>query len=102
MKKDEVILLDAEPSFKTRVGSIIQRTDQIITPRMLQQIADFRDRTGPEGEMMPVAQVPTIVVEKWMREGFNILTDRNITARDIVARLKAEGLDAFVATRKRV
>lgn len=96
------MLLDAEPTFKSQAGSIIQRTDQIITPHQLQHAADLRNHTGPAGEMMPVAQIPTIVVEKWMREGFNLLTDRNITARDIVKRLKAEGLEAFITTNKRV
>ena len=43
---------------------------------------------------MRVASI-TAVVEKWMRE-LHILTDRNITGADIVKRLKAENLDAFL------
>jgi hypothetical protein len=55
-----------------------------------------------EGDFMRVASIPTAVVEKWMREGFNILTDRNITGADIVKRLKAENLDAFLTTDKSI
>jgi hypothetical protein len=48
---------------------------------------------------MKVASIPAVVVEKWMREGFNIL-DQNIDGREIVKRLKAENLDAFLTTDK--
>ena len=49
---------------------------------------------------MKVASIPTAVVEKWMREGFNIMTDKNITAKQIVNKLKSENLDAFLTTEK--
>jgi hypothetical protein len=49
-----------------------------------------------------VAEVPTMLVEVWARQGFDIVNDRNIKARDIVKRLKAEGLDDFLTTNKRV
>lgn len=55
-----------------------------------------------EGEFMRVASIPTVVVEKWMREGFDILSDKNITGADIVKRLKAENLDAFLTTDKSI
>jgi hypothetical protein len=42
-----------------------------------------------------------VVVEKWMREGFDIMGP-GITAADIVKRLKAENLDAFLTTDKSV
>ena len=55
-----------------------------------------------EGEFMRVASIPTAVVEKWMREGFNILTMGTLTGADIVKRLKAENLDAFLTTDKSI
>jgi hypothetical protein len=51
---------------------------------------------------MKLASIPTVVVEKWMREGFDILTDRNITPAQIVKKLKEENLDGFLATEKRL
>ena len=70
----------------------------------LDDLAEQRNASSGkrEGEFMRVASIPTVIVEKWMREGFNILTDRNITGADIVKRLKAENLDAFMATEKSI
>jgi len=48
---------------------------------------------------MRVASIPTVVVEKWMREGFNIW---EVTGQEIVKRLKEQNLDGFMATDKRV
>ena len=55
-----------------------------------------------EGEFMKVASIPTVVIEKWLREGFDVMGDKNITGRQIVARLKAENLDAFLVTDKQI
>lgn len=55
-----------------------------------------------EGDFMRVASIPVAVVEKWMREGFDIMSDKNITGKDIVKRLKAENLDAFLTTDKSI
>ena len=54
-----------------------------------------------EGEFMPVASIPTVVVEKWMREGFDIMSGKH-SAAEIVKRLKAENLEAFLTTEKSV
>jgi hypothetical protein len=51
------------------------------------------------GEFHRVASIPTVVVEKWLREGFNIW---EASGPEIVKRLKAENLDAFMATEKRI
>lgn len=52
-----------------------------------------------EGETMRVASIPVVVVEKWMREGFDF---NNATAKQIVAKLKQENLDYFLTTDKQV
>ncbi len=52
-----------------------------------------------EGETMRVASIPVIVVEKWMREGFDFY---NATAAQILSRLRTENLDAFITTNKQV
>ena len=50
---------------------------------------------------MSIAQIPVVVVEQWMREGFDI-TGPDITAAQIVAKLKQESLEAFLTTEKSV
>ena len=55
-----------------------------------------------EGDFMKVASIPTVIIEKWLREGFDVMGDKNITGRQIVARLKAENLDAFLVTDKQI
>ena len=80
------------------------RKDQEITDEFLDNLKDrrFASHSVREKDYMHVASIPVAIVEKWMREGFNILNDKNITPAQIVARLKKEGLDAFLATDKRV
>lgn len=42
-----------------------------------------------------IARVPEAVVNKWMREGFNIY-DPNVKPKDILKRLHDEGMDGFI------
>jgi hypothetical protein len=100
----QVTVLDAEPSFYDAPGDgLIIRKDQEITDHFLDDIRDAKQHSANrhEGEFMHVASVPTIVVEQWLREGFDI-RDRNVTAADIVKKLKENSLDAFLVTNKRV
>ena len=52
-----------------------------------------------EGEMMRVASIPVVVVDKWIAEGFDF---QNATAKQILAKLRTENLDAFITTEKQV
>lgn len=99
----DTILLEAEASFEdTPGGGLLIRKDQVITPEFLAECAEKRNSTEQTGWLHEVAEVPTMLVEVWARQGFDIVNDRNIKARDIVKRLKAEGLDDFLTTNKRV
>ena len=51
------------------------------------------------GEYWKVASIPAVVVEQWMREGFNIY---EAPAKDIVKRLRRLGYDKLFATSKSV
>ena len=79
---------------------VIQRTQEIPD--------DFLDTcrqerlaqaAGPVGNFMKVASIPTVIVEKWLREGFDIHKE---SAKAIVARLRAEDLSAFLTTNRRI
>lgn len=82
-------------------GLAIKRTQEI-PDSFLQGLAEKRSYRGPESDFMHVGSIPVAVVEKWMREGFDILSDKNTTLKDIIKRLQAEDLTAFLATSKNV
>ena len=48
---------------------------------------------------MKVASIPVVVVEKWQKEGFDIM-DPNTDIKEVLRRLHAENLDAFITTDK--
>ena len=88
---------------KEDVGGLLIKKQQIITDQFMDDLKDQRFASkAPARDYHKVASIPVGIIEKWMREGFNILTDKNITAAQIVARLKKEGLDGFLATNKRI
>ena len=94
---------EAEPHFHSAAGrGLVIEKRQVITPDLLRQTHEARLKTEAEDEFMHVAAVPTAVVEHWARQGFDILRDKNIKAKDIAKRLKAEGLDQFLCTSKKV
>ena len=82
---------------------LVVKREQQIPQSFLDRLKVERDESSnrPMGDYHRVASIPTVVVEKWMREGFNIW-DKNVTAAQIVARLKDESLDAFLTTTKRI
>ena len=82
-------------------GLSLQHT-QSIPSSFLSQLAQSRNASSaPAGEHHRVASIPVAVVEKWLREGFDI-SQPDVTAAEIVTRLKAENLDAFITTTKQL
>ncbi len=77
-------------------------TFQEIPDSFLRDLAD--KKTDQDGLFAPdeilVCSVPAAIVDQWIREGFNILADRNITPEMIVARLKATDMTKFITTSK--
>lgn len=53
----------------------------------------------PAGEFHRVASIPTIVWEKWLREGYDA---QNEPLAKTLAKLKEEGLDYFITTNKAI
>jgi len=102
--KKQPSLIGIDTTYADNADGVHQKHQQHIPDSFLTNLADMRHTSSQtrEGEFMKVASIPTVVVEKWMREGFDILGDRNIKPADIVKKLKAEGLEDFLATSKRV
>ena len=74
---------------------------QEIPDEYLQQLdAAFvgaNDRIG--GDLMWVGSVPAATADRWMREGYNVFEEPIAKS---LARLKAESMDRFVLTSKRI
>jgi hypothetical protein len=92
LRQAQPALHEVEPSFHDGPDGLIIRSDQIITDDFLKDIAEKRNTTERTGWLHEVAELPTGVVEVWKAQGFDI-NDRNIKARDIVKRLRTEGLE---------
>lgn len=81
-------------------GFVIERS-QYIDPAYLDSLKAERAESMAvrEKDFMRVASIPTDLVDKWINEGFPFW---EASARQIVAKLKAEGLDYFVTTNKQI
>ena len=100
-KQPQVIGIDTD--YGCDVDGVFRKHTQQISQSFLDNVAEQRNRSREqrEREFMSVAQIPTIVVEQWMREGFDIFSGEH-SAAEIVKRLKRENLDAFLTTEKSV
>jgi hypothetical protein len=77
-------------------------TFQDLPDSFLRDLADQKiaqDRKFAPDEIK-VCSVPVAIVDKWIREGFNIYADQNITPAMIIARLRAEDMTKFITTSK--
>ena len=103
MTKQDTNLVGTKVDFGEHADGLFIKKSQDIPQHLLDDLKDQRNQstTRREGEFMKVASIPTVIVEKWLKEGFNIL-DPNVNGKEIVRRLKAENLDAFLATDKEI
>lgn len=93
-------LLGVEHDFVSTAANFAVRRQQVITDEHLDALAESRlESSAPAREFHRVASIPVAVVEQWMTEGFNVF---QAPAREIVARLAAQDLGAFVTTNKTV
>ena len=79
---------------------VIQRC-QDITDEFLAENRRMREEQSRTRcrEYHKVASIPVIFVHKWLKEGFNIYEE---TEAALVRKLKADGLDDFLTTDKRM
>lgn len=70
----------------------IERTQEI-PDGFLDDLRRREENRNKKSELRHVASIPVAVVEKWMREGFDIY---RAPGKDIIKRLHAEGLDGFI------
>ena len=96
-------LIGISTVYDANADGVFRKHTQEISKDFLASLKEQRDASKGkrEGDFMRVASIPTVIVEKWMREGFNIMTGEH-TASEIVKRLRAENLEAFLTTEKSV
>lgn len=99
--KNNPILIQSDTDYLFQAGDFVRKHTQNISQAFLDDLKDARNEsTGQKmGEFHRVASIPTAVVEKWLREGFNIW---EASGPEIVKRLKAEDLQMFMATDRRI
>jgi hypothetical protein len=98
---DAINIINPQTEFIQDGENVVRKHTQEIPQWHLDALAQQRNesKSKAEGEFMRVASIPTVIVEKWMREGFNIW---EVDGKEIVKRLKAENLDAFLTTEKSI
>lgn len=102
MNKD-VDLIGIDTQFGCDVDGVFRKHTQAIGDDFLAGLKEQRNASKDqrEGDFMRVASIPVVVVEKWMRQGFDVMSGKH-SAAEIVKRLKDENLDAFLTTEKSV
>ncbi|WP_158010649.1 hypothetical protein [Tardibacter chloracetimidivorans] len=83
----------------------IFKRSQEIDSGFLSNLSDMKTESSSEfhrtGDFHKVASIPTVVVEKWFAQGFNIY-DPNVKLEDIMKRIHKEDMEHFIATGKRL
>jgi hypothetical protein len=93
-------LLDVNANLVEGVGDLAIHRSQEIPDDFLQHLKALRSGSdAPAGEMHHAVSVPVAVHEVWLRQGFDMF---HAPAREIIARLRREGLDDFIVTNKRL
>lgn len=78
---------------------LVIKRSQEITQDYLDSLKDARNASihQPMGEMHRVASLPNMLVEMWKSQGFDIMSDE-VGIKEIIAKLRADGLDYFITT----
>lgn len=97
----KTILADVQWDMGSNLDGLLVRKDQEITPEFLKALEDDRQHSSSNraGDYHKLASIPVVVVEKWLREGFDIYRE---DAKSIMKKLRDENLTAFIATTKRI
>lgn len=82
-------------------GSLVIEHKQEIEQSFLDRLREARNgsTSAPAGEFHLAASVPAVVYERWLREGYDMSKE---PIHKTLAKLRAEHLDGFIATNKRL
>ena len=99
--KEQPHLIQSNTDFIMDAGDLVRKHTQTISQAFLDDLKDARNDSNskPAGEFHRIASIPTVIAEKWLREGFDLW---EATGEQIVRKLKTEDMGAFMATEKRI
>ena len=99
--KEQPHLIQSSTDFIMDAGDLVRKHTQTISQAFLDDLKDARNDSNskPAGEFHRIASIPTVIAEKWLREGFDLW---EATGEQIVRKLKTEDMGAFMATEKRI
>jgi hypothetical protein len=99
----KIDLVGVRNDFSEEAGNLVRTDSQQISQGFLDDLKDKRNHSTNqlEGDFQHVASIPVIFVEKWKKEGFDIM-DGSVPFKEIIKKLKAENLDGFMATEKSI
>src|SRR5215475_8445640 len=99
-------LLDTHVTFDEdhhhgKQDTLVMKHEQIIPAQFLDDCIEKRNESGKhrERELMLAAEIPVVIVEKWLREGYDVFKE---PVRKSLQRLRDQGLDYCITTNKRV
>jgi hypothetical protein len=94
------VLEDFNWSIGEHVDGLFMKKDQYISDDFITRNADARfESKARAGEFHHVASIPVVVVEKWLKEGFDIYKE---PLKAIIKRLKQENLEAFLTSNQSI
>lgn len=98
---DAETLHDIGSSFKENAEGLYIEHAQEIPVSFVSMLRAMKQDSGSlrEKEFMHVGCIPTVFVEMYLRQGFNVF---NQPVKETCKRLVKDGLDAFVVTNKRI
>ena len=97
---NQVNLIESQVKLDEYSDGFIAQTMQIIPQEFIDECKAERfhnSQTRVNTEMHRAGRVPQVIVDKWMREGYNIFQE---PVKKTLAKLKAEGLDYFITSDK--
>jgi hypothetical protein len=96
--KSGTVLHDASWNIGENADGLFVKKEQYISDEFLQANADARfDSKERSREFHRFASVPVVVVEQWLKQGFDVYKE---SPKAIVKRLRAENLEAFLTSNK--
>jgi len=94
-------IIDPNIDFHEDPNGLVIEQKQEITQSFLDRLKEARNGStqAPAAEFHLAASIPVVVYEKWLREGYDCA---NEPISKTLAKLRAESLDYFIATDKRL
>ena len=91
--------LDVETQLHDHESGLVIARQQHLTQEFMDALTDERhaSKTMRAGEFHKVASIPAAVFDNWFARGMD---PYRMSAREIVAQLKRDHLDAFLATER--